>query len=246
MRICRKRQIEGAAKNTLCVSVAAHRRVGGSDRAQEVRILQQLAVDRRGDTALRQQRLWSVARAVLRHEEAAPCSRGGGLCLDVAIKYLDSRLRLLRLEQGAAETFKRLGACGSHGKRCLILLLGGGEIVFIEGNGALAHGEPEAGGFKRRIEASIARTVLLGLLKEAHCSAEVGLLHAHIAHSCKSAGILRLACENGLEAKLSIIETLGVQGVVGLLLLCGARSLLSGEGGTMCRAGFGLVVQSLT
>src|SRR5580704_7575228 len=109
----RERQIQGASQNALCIGIASHRRVSGGECAKEVRILHQLTVDGQGDAALGQQCLWCVARAVLGHEEAAPCSRGGGLCLNVAIKYLDGRLGLLRFEQGATKALKRLGAVGS-------------------------------------------------------------------------------------------------------------------------------------
>ena len=55
----------------------------------------------RGNTLFRQQRLRGIARSVVSHEEPTPCGADVGFSLGVALKYLDSCLRLLRFEQRA-------------------------------------------------------------------------------------------------------------------------------------------------
>ncbi len=116
--------------------------------------------------------------------------RSGGLELGELREVGDGGLGLLGFEEGAAEAFEGFDAGGAHAERGAVLLLGGGQVVLVEGDRAFAHGVPEARGGQRVVEAGILRAVLLGLHEEADGAAEVGLLHADVAHAGEGVGVV--------------------------------------------------------
>src|SRR5262249_55174365 len=156
--------------------------------------------------ALCRKRPGSIACAILRHKETAPRSHRRRLQPDVLLENSNSRLRMLRLEERAAQSLQGLGAAGPQRKRLFILLLRTWQIVLVERDRAFAHHRIKTRRFQRLIEPRVAGAILFRLFQKADGPTEVRLLHADIAHARQRSRALRLVGKDSLEACLGLIQ----------------------------------------
>ena len=212
---CRKWEVEGVGEDALGLGLAAYGGIGGCQGAEEVGVLHELRVDGGRDALVGVEGLRWGSGGELGHEEAAPCTGGGSVDLGVAGEDLDGGSGLVGLKEGAAEAFEGLGAGGAHDEGEAVLLLGGGEIVVVEGLASLAEDGVKAGGGECGFEAGVAGAFVFGLFEEADGSNEVRLLHADVAQAGEDSRIVWVVGEEGLEALIGFGDARGVEGAVG-------------------------------